>query len=462
MAQDVENIILSSLIHSEQYCRKVLPHLKLKYFDGGDKVIYDLFLKFMQKYNKIPTPSVLEIEFKESKYVSREDAPEVLHRIKKLGTPVEVEQEWLLDRTENWCKERAINLAIIQACEIIDGESGNLDKGAIPKILSDALAVTFDTNVGHDYIENADSRYEFYHKIEEKIPFDLDILNKITNKGIAKKTLNCLLASTGVGKSLIMCHLAGAYLSQGKNVLYVTLEMAEERIAERIDANLFDVDIHDIEYLDKKTFTSKIDKIKAKNAGKLIIKEYPTSAAHVGHLRALLSELKLKKQFQPDIIFVDYLNIMCSERMKSIGGSIGSYNYIKSIAEELRGLAVEYNLPIWTATQTNRNGADNSDVEITDTSESFGLPATVDLLVAAIRNEQLDKMNQIMFKQLKNRYNDLNGNRRFVVGIDRPKMKLLECEQDTSIADTSSSSSSITATSQSKQKAKKDFSDFQY
>ena len=428
MTKDLQTIILNNLIHDETFCRKALPHLKVDYFEQYHVPLYKLILSFVSEYNKLPNAAALEIEFQNSDYAGHESATEVLTLIRELESKEEVDGDWLAASTEKWCKDRAVYLAIMESIEIIDGKKKDKAEGVIPEILSNALAVSFDSNVGHDYIENAKDRYEFYHKKEDKMPFDLEMLNTITKGGVGKKTLNIILAGTGVGKSLAMCHFAAAAMSEGKNVLYITLEMAEEKIAERIDANLFDINIADIENLPKSTFDTKINKIKGRTNGKLIVKEYPTAVAHSGHFRALLEELKLKKDFKPDVIFIDYLNIAASSRMKGLGGSINSYTYVKAIAEELRGLAVEYDVPLWSATQVNRTGFGSSDVEITDTSESFGLPATCDLMLALISTEQLEGMNQLMVKQLKNRYNDPTVNKRFVVGIDRSKMRLYDVE----------------------------------
>ena len=566
MTKDLQTIILNNLIHDETFCRKALPHLKVDYFEQYHVPLYKLILSFVSEYNKLPNAAALEIEFQNSDYAGHESATEVLTLIRELESKEEVDGDWLAASTEKWCKDRAVYLAIMESIEIIDGKKKDKAEGVIPEILSNALAVSFDSNVGHDYIENAKERYEFYHKKEDKMPFDLEMLNTITKGGVGKKTLNIILAgcvhpqtkvkirinwtekeveiqdiktlldegyeievdspdgwvgvnffvdkgmydeyileytngyngtpvrcneahlfettdgwasakqilnkevnvltrdgyqkamvrrsgyqipivdinvehenhryytedvsshNTGVGKSLAMCHFAAAAMSEGKNVLYITLEMAEEKIAERIDANLFDINIADIENLPKSTFDTKINKIKGRTNGKLIVKEYPTAVAHSGHFRALLEELKLKKDFKPDVIFIDYLNIAASSRMKGLGGSINSYTYVKAIAEELRGLAVEYDVPLWSATQVNRTGFGSSDVEITDTSESFGLPATCDLMLALISTEQLEGMNQLMVKQLKNRYNDPTVNKRFVVGIERAKMRLYDVE----------------------------------
>tara|TARA_R110001592_G_scaffold5170_2_gene28622 strand:- start:301 stop:1488 length:1188 start_codon:yes stop_codon:yes gene_type:complete len=375
-------------------------------------------------------------------------------------TPEKVNDDWLIDNTEKWCQDRAIYLAIMESINIIDGKHQSLTKQALPEILSDALGVCFDTNVGHDYIDNSDERFDFYHTVEDRLPFDLENFNAITKGGLPNKTLNVALAGTGVGKSLFMCHVGAGALMQGKNVLYITMEMSEERIAERIDANLFNLPIDQLDKLSKVMFDNKIAKIAQKNIGKLIVKEYPTGAAHTGHFRALLNELKLKKDFVPNIIFIDYLNICSSSRMKGLGGSINTYSYIKSIAEEMRGLAVEFNVPIMTATQTTRSGFSNSDVGLEDTSESFGLPATADLMFALVSTEELDKLGQMMVKQLKNRYNDPTFKKRFVVGVDRSKMRLYDVEEsaqtlsdDIPVFDNSSSGKSIKS-------ERKDYSDF--
>jgi len=427
MPQNLQTIILKTLTNDEGFCRKVIPHIKGEYFEEQHQAVYDLFLRFITKYNKLPTPAVLEVEFQSSEYVNRAIANDTLSLIKELRNENEVDVEWLLESTETWCKDRSVYLGLMEAISIIDGKSEKAE-GAIPDILTKALSVNFDTNVGHDYLDNAESRYDFYHLKEDKTPFDLEMLNTITAGGVPRKSLNIVLAGTGVGKSLAMCHFASDALSQGKNVLYITMEMAEEKIAERIDANLFDVDIATLKDLNKSTFVNKVKHINDKTQGKLIIKEYPTASAHVGHFRALLNELKMKKKFTPDVIYVDYLNICASSRMKGLGGSINTYSYIKAIAEEIRGLAVEFNVPIWSATQSTRTGFGNTDVEITDTSESFGLPATCDLMIALISTEQLEAANQVMIKQLKNRYNDISQHKRFCVGIDRSKMRLYDVE----------------------------------
>jgi len=437
--QDIQTIILKSLTNNEAFLRKALPHIKKEYFEDQHKAVYDLFLKFVTKYNKLPTPTILELEFQESEYSNRPIANDALALIKTLHEDNKVELEWLIESTEKWCKDRAVYLALMESISIVDGKTDRAE-GAIPDILTKALSVTFDTNVGHDYFENAEQRYEFYHQKEDKIPFNIELLNTITKGGVPKKSLNIILAGTGVGKSLAMCHFAADALAQGKNVLYITLEMAEEKIAERIDANLFDVDIATLTDLSKDAFINKAHLVNKKTHGKLIIKEYPTAVAHVGHFRSLLSELKMKKKFLPDVIYIDYLNICSSSRIKGLGGSINTYSMIKAIAEEIRGLAVEYNVPIWSATQVTRTGFGNSDVEITDTSESFGLPATADLMIALISTEQLEGMNQVMIKQLKNRYNDPTQHKRFCVGIDRSKMRLYDLEDSAQVLSSDSTS----------------------
>jgi replicative DNA helicase len=431
MTEKIEDIILNNLVHNETYCRKAMPHLRPEYFEGSDRAVYDLILKFVGKYNKLPNSKVLSIELQSSDYSSRSNVNEILQTINSFESPAKADDSWLISTTEKWCKDRAVHLAVMEAINIIDGKSQDKAEGAIPDILSKALGVTFDTNVGHDYIENAQARYEFYNKHEDKMPFDLEMMNTITNGGVPNKTLNIILAGTGVGKSLAMCHLASAALSQGKNVLYITLEMAEERIAERIDANLFDVRIDQLKEMTNDRFTSKVESISKKTNGKLVVKEYPTASAHVGHFRALLTELKMKKDFVPDVVYVDYLNICASSRIKGLSGGVNTYSLIKAIAEELRGLAVETNVPIWSATQVTRSGFANSDIDLTDTSESFGLPATADLMIALISNEQLESMGQLMIKQLKNRYNDPAANKRFTVGVDRSKMRLYDIADPT-------------------------------
>ena len=424
---NVQRLILKKICNDESFARKTLPFVKPDYFEGHERIAYDLILNFITKYNGLPSKSSLQVEFVNS-VKNTENNQEVLDIITDCMVDEKIDDKWMLEHTEKWCKDRDIFLGIMKSIGIIDGKEKELDTGAIPDILQKALQVNFDRNVGHDYIEDYVNRFDFYHKVEEKVPFDIQMLNTITNGGISNKTLNIILAGTGVGKSLAMCHFAAAALDQGRNVLYITLEMAEERIAERIDANLMDVEIDQLNALSKNQFESHIDRIKSKTRGRLIIKEYPTASAHTGHFRALLNEIELKKNFKPDIIFIDYLNICASSRVKGLGGSVNSYHMVKAIAEEVRGLAGEFNVPVWSATQVTRSGYNSSDVELTDTSESFGLPATADLMLAMISTEQLEGMNQVMFKQLKNRYNDPTKNKRFVVGIDRPKMRLYELD----------------------------------
>ena len=424
----IEITILKNLIHNDEYSRKVIPFINKEYFEEfHQKIIFEEVCTFIVKYNSLPTKETLIIESEKRTDITEDVFGKIQDCVGLLDdTPNDL--QWLLDTTEKWCKDRAIYLALVESIAIADGNNDKKNQDAIPSILSDALAVSFDNQVGHDYLEDYEERYESYHREEDKIPFDLDYFNKITKGGLPNKTLNVALAGTGVGKSLFMCHMAAATLLQGKNVLYVTLEMAEEKIAERIDANLLNVNIQDIVDLPQVMFEKKVTNLAKKTQGTLIIKEYPTASAHSGHFKSLLSELALKKSFKPDIIFIDYLNICASSRYKA-NGNVNSYSYIKAIAEELRGLAVEANLPIVSATQTTRSGYGNSDVDLTDTSESFGLPATADLMFALISTEELESLSQIMVKQLKNRYHDPTINKRFVVGIDRGKMKLYDCEQ---------------------------------
>jgi len=426
--EKIEFLILRNLLYNEDYARKVIPFIKPEYFeDFNQRIVFEEIVNFIGEYNKLATKEVLCIEVENRKDINDTSFKEVIHLVGCLED-VPTELTWLLDTTEKWCRDRAIYLALMESIHIADGNDEKKNRDAIPTILSDALAVSFDNNVGHDYLLDYEKRYESYHRKEEKIEFDLEFFNKITKGGLPNKTLNIALAGTGVGKSLFMCHVASSVLLQGRNVLYITLEMAEERIAERIDANLLNVPIQDIVELPKQMFETKVNNLAKKTQGTLIIKEYPTASAHAGHFRSLLNELALKKSFRPDIIFVDYLNICASSRYKS-NLSVNSYSYIKAIAEELRGLAVEFNLPIVSATQTTRSGYGSSDVELTDTSESFGLPATADLMFALISTEDLEGLGQILVKQLKNRYNDPTIYKRFVVGIDRAKMRLYDCEQ---------------------------------
>ena len=428
MENHLQTHILNHLLNNEDYCRRVVPYLRKEYFEGTHKVVFNLITKFVSEHNALPTAKVLQLELRKI------SAPEdVLNNsatlINEIAVKSEVDTEYLIKESEDWCRDRAVHNAIMDSISIIDGKDKNRSEGSIPEILSEALGVSFDQQIGHDYIDDSDDRFDFYNHKEARIPFDLDYFNKITKGGLPNKTLNIALAGTGVGKSLFMCHCAASVLQQGKNVLYITMEMAEERIAERIDANLMDLPIEQLQRIGKTAFDNKIQKIAQASIGKLIIKEYPTGAAHTGHFRALLNELKLKKNFQPDMIYIDYLNICASSRMRGLGGSINSYSYIKAIAEELRGLAVEFNVPIVSATQTTRSGYSNTDVGLEDTSESFGLPATADLMFALISTEELEELGQLLVKQLKNRYNDPTKYKRFVVGVDRSRMKLYDVEE---------------------------------
>jgi len=426
---NLEQTILKNLVTNDPFARKVAAFILPDYFEGVYKSLFREFTKFIAKYNKLPTLEAFKIEIDEGDRLSDEQYRHAVEILPNLFVKEESNLDWLVDRTEKWCQDRAVFNAVMESIQIIEGKHKSLAKGSIPEVLSKALSVTFDTNIGHDYLENVDARFNFYHEKEERIPFDLEYFNDITKGGLPNKTLNIALAGTGVGKSLFMCHCAGASLSQGKNVLYVTMEMAEERIAERIDANLLNVPIDQLENLSKDMFRDRVGEISRKTQGKLIIKEYPTGQANASHFRALLNELKLKKNFVPDLIFIDYLNICASSRMKGMGGAINSYTYIKSIAEELRGLAVEFDVPIMSATQTTRSGYSNDDVGLEDTSESFGLPATADFMFALISNNELNAQGKILVKQLKNRYNDPTHNQRFVVGVDRSKMRLFDCDQ---------------------------------
>ena len=425
---NVELMVLKHLLNDEDYARRTLPYLKEEYFsDKIEKNVYRHIDDFIKKYNNQPTREALIIEMDTDGKISDEEFSKTTSYIGDLIVEEEEDRDWLIEKTEKFCQEKSIYNAIMESIGIIDGEDKNKDKGSIPEILSDALSVSFDPHVGHDFIDDSDDRYDFYHRIEERIPFDLEYLNAVTKGGLPNKTLNIILAGTGVGKSLAMCHMAAANLIDGKNVLYVTMEMAEEKIAERIDANLLNVTLDNLKQLPKAMYDQKMQKVKGKTSGKLIIKEYPTAGAHVGHFRHLINELKLKRQFKPDIIYVDYLNICMSSRIRT-GSNVNSYTLVKAIAEELRGLAVEMVVPIVSATQTTRSGFTNSDVGLEDTSESFGLPATADFMIALISTEELEELDQIMIKQLKNRYNDPNINKRFVVGVDRAKMRLYDAE----------------------------------
>ena len=458
--EQIEFLILKNLIHNEKYLRKSIPFIKSEYFeDAHQKMVYEEIFSFVEKYNELPTKEVLTIEIEKRSDINEDSFKSVTHLISCLDESP-VENEWLIDTTEKWCRDRAIYLALLDSIAIADGKDDKKGRDAIPSILSDALAVSFDNHIGHDYLQDYEERYEFYHQKEEKIPFDLEFFNKITKGGLPNKTLNIALAGTGVGKSLFMCHVASSCLLQDKNVLYITMEMAEEKIAERIDANLLNVGIQDIVDLPKPMFSTKVNNITKKTMGSLVIKEYPTASAHSGHFKALLTELSLKKSFKPDIIFVDYLNICASSRYRA-NANVNSYSYIKAIAEELRGLAVETNVPIVSATQTTRSGYGSSDVELTDTSESFGLPATADLMFALISTEELEGLNQILVKQLKNRYNDPTIYKRFVIGIDRAKMRLYDCEQSAQndLIDTNQEEG---YTKDDKLKPKSTFADFKF
>jgi len=427
----IEANILGQLINSESYARKVLPFLKEDYFPTiTDRILLVKIKEYMDQYNTTPSKEALYIELENTEQLSEADYSNTVAQVEQLKKDDEVNEEWLVDKTEQFCQEKAVYNAIMESIHIIDGKSKSKTKQAIPQVLSEALAVSFDNSIGHDFIEDYQQRYDFYHHKEERIPFDLDYMNKITKGGLPRKSLNIILAGTGVGKSLAMCHFAASNMMQGKNVLYITMEMAEEKIAERIDANLLNVRVDDLINLDKKMYDKKITDLRDRTPGRLIIKEYPTASAHSGHFRHLINELKIKRNFAPDIIYIDYLNICSSSRTKAIGGSVNSYTYIKAIAEELRGLAVEKNVPIVSATQTTRSGFSNSDVGLEDTSESFGLPATADFMFAIINSDEMEQLNQLMVKQLKNRYNDPTLYKRFVIGVDRAKMRLYDVEQN--------------------------------
>ncbi len=459
---NLEVTILSNLVYNEKYARKVLPFLKQDYFTAREhKIIFLEIHEYISQYDALPSLNALGIECQERTDLTEDQFKEIIQVLNVLSNDP-ADHDWLVDTTEEWCQERAIYLSLMESVKIADGQDTKRDKGAIPQILSEALGVSFDQHVGHDYVSDAQARYEFYHRTEEKIPFDLEFFNKITKGGLPNKTLNIALAGTGVGKSLFMCHVAASCLLQGKNVLYITCEMAEEKIAERIDANLLNVPVQKLQEMPKAMFEKKIANLAKKTQGKLIIKEYPTASAHVGHFKSLISDLALKRSIRPDIIFVDYLNICASQRYK--GSIVNSYTYVKAIAEELRGFACECNVPIISATQTTRSGYGSTDVDLTDTSESFGLPATADLMFALISTEELEGMNQIMVKQLKNRYNDIASNKRFCVGIDRAKMRLYDVEESAQddIIDSGQGSESQQIDLVQKFTAKKTFQDLKY
>lgn len=424
---NIEQTVLRNILTNDEYMRRVLPFIQPEYFEGVYQQLFREVAQFVAKYNILPTAETFKIELDESTKFNDEQYRHAVEIIPEIFRTEEVDETWLYNRTEKWCQDRALFNAVMESITIIDGKHQKLTKDALPDLLTKALSVTFDTNIGHDYLENVEERYEFYHAQEEKTAFDIDLFNQITKGGLSNKSLNICLAGTGVGKSLFMCHLGASALNLGKNVLYITMEMSEERIAERIDANLLDVPIDQIEHMSKEMFSNAVNRLKTKTNGKLIVKEYPTGSANANHFRALLNELKLKKGFIPDIIMIDYLNICSSSRMK-MGGSVNSYAYIKAIAEELRGLAVEFDLPIVSATQTTRTGFNSSDPGLEDTSESFGLPATADLMFALVSNEELEQQGQLMVKQLKNRYNDPNKNKRFLIGVDRSKMRLYDVD----------------------------------
>jgi len=471
MQQRIESLILRNLIHNEEYSRKVLPFLKDEYFmENTDKLLYKQVDNFINKYNNLPTKEALVIELDDTELKDEE-----FENVTGLINQLELEKneqsdiQWLLETTEKFCQDKAIYNAVVQSIGILDEpEKSKSDKGAIPELLTDALSVSFDPHVGHDYLLDSDDRYDFYHRIEKKIPFDLEFFNKVTQGGLSSKTLNVALAGTGVGKSLFMCHVASSALSQGNSVLYITLEMAEERIAERIDANLLNIKLDDLKSLPKSMYDKKIEDLKNKVSGRLIVKEYPTAAASTNHFRALLNELNLKRNFKPDIIFIDYINICASSRIRP-GQYVNSYSYIKSIAEELRGLAVEFGVPIMSATQTNRQGFQNTDVGLEDTSESFGLPATADFMFALISNEKLEEAGQMLIKQLKNRYSDPTTNKKFLVGIDRAKMKLSDLGDqsqsglvDTGKEEDDDDTPAFDKATKGRMKNKKDFGEFKF
>ena len=458
MTPRIERLILSHLIHNENFTRKVVPYVKSEYFeDSSEKIVFKLIQEYILKHNDLPTKQSLLIDLDqlegihETEYSKSNDSKDI--------TP------WLLEQSETFCQDKAIYNAVVNAIAILEGnEKTHLSKGAIPTVLSDALAVSFDPHVGHDFIDDAEDRFDFYHRVEEKLEFDLELFNKITKGGLPKKTLNICLAGTGVGKSLFMCHQAASCLSINKNVLYITMEMAEERIAERIDANLLDIPMSQLEEIPRDMYKKKIDKLKGKTNGKIIIKEYPTASAGAMHFKNLLGELSLKRNFVPDIIFIDYLNICTSSRIKA-GANVNSYTYIKSIAEELRGLAVEYNVPIMSATQTTRSGFTSTDIGLEDTSESFGLPATADFMFALISSEEMEELNQMLVKQLKNRYNDPTSYRKFIIGVDRSKMRLYDVDQraQVDISDSGQDDEPLfDISTDNRHRNKADFGNFQY
>ncbi len=429
----IEEAVLYGILNNEEYARFVTPYIKPEYFnDPPERLIYTVFQKSFSKYNKLPTPSMLSLDVNASSGQSDSIVADAQSILKGLvgGKDESYDKDWLVDETEKWCKDRALMLAIMESLEIIEGTSKtNKSKDGLPKLFEEALQVSFDSTIGHDYMDDSAKRYDFYHQEDTRIPFDLDYFNQITKGGLPKKTLNILMAATGVGKTLVKCHLAANWLMRGYNVLYITMEMSEERISERIDANLMGVSLNDMENLDREVFVSKMDAIRAKTTGKLIVKEYPTAQAHTGHFRALIEELKTKRNFIPDVIIIDYMNICASQRLR-MGSNVGSYHYIKAVAEEIRGLAVEYNVPVVTSTQTNRSGVNNSDIELTETSDSLGGPMTADMMLALIVTPELEEDGQILVKQLKNRYTDPGKLRRFIIGVDKSRMRLYNVTQD--------------------------------
>jgi hypothetical protein len=468
MMPRIEQLILSHLIHNENFTRKVVPYVKSEYFeDPPEKIVFKLIQEYILKHNDLPTKQSLLIDLDqldgihESEYTK---SSEIINTLEKPSDSKDI-TPWLLEQSETFCQDKAIYNAVVNAIAILEGnEKTHLSKGAIPTVLSEALAVSFDPHVGHDFIDDADKRFDFYHRVEEKLEFDLELFNKITKGGLPKKTLNICLAGTGVGKSLFMCHQAASCLSINKNVLYITMEMAEERIAERIDANLLDIPMSQLEEIPRDMYKKKIDKLKGKTNGKIIIKEYPTASAGAMHFKNLLGELNLKRNFVPDIIFIDYLNICTSSRIKA-GANVNSYTYIKSIAEELRGLAVEYNVPIMSATQTTRSGFTSTDIGLEDTSESFGLPATADFMFALISSEEMEELNQMLVKQLKNRYNDPTSYRKFIIGVDRSKMRLYDVDQKAQedISDSGQDDEPLfDISTDNRHRNKADFGNFQY
>jgi hypothetical protein len=468
MTERIERLILSHLIHNENFSRKVVPYVKSEYFDdSSEKIVFKLIQEYILKHNDLPTKQSLSIDLDQLDGIHETEfnkSVEIINTLEKSSESKDI-TPWLLEQSETFCQDKAIYNAVVNAIAILEGnEKTHLSKGAIPTVLSEALAVSFDPHVGHDFIEDADDRFDFYHRVEEKLEFDLELFNKITKGGLPRKTLNICLAGTGVGKSLFMCHQAASCLSINKNVLYITLEMAEERIAERIDANLLDIPMSQLEEIPRDMYKKKIDKLKGKTNGKIIIKEYPTASAGAMHFKNLLGELNLKRNFVPDIIFIDYLNICTSSRIKA-GANVNSYTYIKSIAEELRGLAVEYNVPIMSATQTTRSGFTSTDIGLEDTSESFGLPATADFMFALISSEEMEELNQMLVKQLKNRYNDPTSYRKFIIGVDRSKMRLYDVDQKAQedIADSGQDDEPLfDISTDNRHRNKADFGNFQY